>query len=154
MSLTGKISWVWPAWVTLDRWHLKVKLSFALNMGGGGHSLPSITGPQAYIRVGWVDVLDCHTPFYGAKSKASWLVLLVFEDTDAPVLVLQWALYSLQRGSGHAHISWPCPPHHAYLELGRSVLQLVDHQTSGGCAHKSHGVHLFEGALAQNIRQV
>lgn len=84
---------------------LKSEVVFCSEHGNSSGALTHNMGPQAYIRVGWVDVLDCHTPFYGSQSKACWLVLLVSEYTNTSVLVLQWTLYPLKREPGHAHIS-------------------------------------------------
>lgn len=101
ISFTGKMSCVCPAWVTLDLWHLNVKLSFAL---WRRKVSSNITGSQAYVRVGWVDVLNCHTTFYGANRKSCWLVLFVSEYAYTSVLVLEWTLNPLQWGGAVSHI--------------------------------------------------
>ena len=126
--------------------------------GGGGIHYPASQVPRPTYGLGGLMYWIATRPSMEPRAKpVGWFCLslkilmhLCWYFNGLSILYKEGQVTPTYPG----HAPPPPPPHHAYLELGRSVLQLVDHQTSGGCAHKSHGVHLFEGALAQNTRQV
>ena len=123
-------------------------MKLSLDLQDGGHTtikagLQRVQGEGSRVRR--VDVVDGHSAFDGAQCKASWLVLLVFEDAHSSMLILERTVNFLQRQS---QIPPDCcmmseqQEYLAYPELRWSALKLVHHQASRCCTNHGHGVAL------------
>lgn len=80
--------------VPLDRWHLKVKLSFALICNEEARVIKQVAHTKkeemvkkwGYLRIGRIYIMNGYSSFNATKCKSCRLVLFVFEDGNATML--------------------------------------------------------------------